>query len=84
MPKDLIFFSCSCIIMLLTAINLSVGPIISKKVGKDAYFGNWATLNCEKKSDEYEFEARLISSKRIKYTYKREKDECYRKKDCII
>ena len=80
MPKDLIFFICSCIIMLLTAINLSVGPIISKKVGKDAYFGNWATLNCEKKSDEYEFEARLISSKRIKYTYKREKDECYRKK----
>ena len=34
MPKDLIFFICSCIIMLLTAINLSVGPIISKKVEK--------------------------------------------------
>ena len=61
MPKDLIFFICACVIMVLTAINLSVGPIISKKVGTDSVLGgNWGTLNCEKKSDDYEEAKKLL------------------------
>ena len=80
MPKDLIFFICSCIIMLLTAINLSVGPVISQKVGVDRYFGNWATLNCEKMSDDFDDKKGTLPAKTLKYDYERRKDECYRKK----
>ena len=80
MPKDLIFFICSCIIMLLTAINLSVGPVISKKVGIDRNFGNWATLNCEKLSDDFEDKKGTLPAKTLKYDYERIIDECYRKK----
>ena len=42
MGKGLLFFCCSCCILVLTIINLSVGPIISKKVG-----GAWGTFNCK-------------------------------------
>lgn len=66
--------------MLLTAINLSVGPIISKRVGKDAGFGNWATLNCEKMSDDFENAKRNTPAKTLKYGLEWKKDECYRKK----
>ena len=62
MPKDLLYFICSCIIMLLTAINLSVGPIISKKVGTDYFLGgNWGTLNCKIISDYYEYNKGTLS-----------------------
>ena len=82
MPKDLIFFICACLIMFLTAINLSVGPIISKKVGTDSVLGgNWGTLNCEKKSDDYEdAKGGTSSAKNIKYNQEWLKDECYRKR----
>ena len=49
MSKGLIFFCCSCAILLFSIINLSVGPIISKRVGY-----NWGTLNCEKEKDDYD------------------------------
>ena len=35
MSKGLIFFCCACAILLFTIINISVGPIISGKVGDD-------------------------------------------------
>ena len=44
MPKNLLFF-CSYIILLLTRINLSLSPIISKKVGTDSLFGG-KSLKC--------------------------------------
>ena len=49
MSKGLIFFCCSCAILLFSIINLSVGPIISKRVGDD-----WGTLNCKKAKDDYD------------------------------
>lgn len=46
MNKGLIFFCCSCIILVFTIINLSVGPISSGRIrGLD-------TLNCKKIKDD--------------------------------
>ena len=47
MGKGLLFFCCSCCILVLTIINLSVGPIISKRLGSD-----WGVLNCKEKKDD--------------------------------
>ena len=47
MGKGLLFFCCSCCILVLTIINLSVGPIVSGKVGD-----GWGLLNCEQYKDE--------------------------------
>lgn len=46
-PGKLLFF-CSCMIFVLSIINLSLGPIITKRIGSD-----WDTDNCEKKSDDF-------------------------------
>ena len=62
MSKGLIFFCCACAILLFTIINISVGPIISGKVGNDYYMSDpddsssyinlaWGTANCEYFSD---------------------------------
>ena len=42
MGKGLLFFCCSCCILVLTIINLSVGPIVSGTVGQ-----NWGLENCK-------------------------------------
>ena len=81
MPKDIFYFICSCIIMLLTAINLSIGPIISKKVEIDSFLGgNLGTLNCKKWSDKYDDNKGIDSAKALKFSYERYKDYWYRKK----
>ena len=81
MPKDLIFFICACVIMFLTAINLSVGPIISKKVGTLSTSGkDWGTLNCEKFLDDIEEAKKTTIAIRLKFGLEWEKDECYRKR----
>ena len=49
MGKGLLFFCCSCCILVLTIINLSVGPIISGTLGTSL-----GTLPCEKYKDEKE------------------------------
>ena len=46
MGKGLIFFSCACCILVLTIVNLSIGPIISGKAGIKG------TLNCEYEKDQ--------------------------------
>ena len=57
MGKGLIFFCCACCILVLTIINLSIGPVISKAVGVGDSSGNtifdipWATANCERIKD---------------------------------
>ncbi len=57
MGKGLIFFCCACCIFVLTIINLSIGPVISKTVGDGN--GNtvltnfaWGTANCESLKDQ--------------------------------
>ena len=47
MGKGLLFFCCACCILVLTIINLSVGPIVSKAVGDD-----WGTKNCQQLKDQ--------------------------------
>ena len=81
MPKGFIFFICSCIILILSAINLSVGPIISGKVGYDSDLGgNWGTLNCLYLSDTYDDAIETKSRKEIKYDEEWKRDECYSKR----
>lgn len=52
MGKGLIFFCCSCAILLFTIINISIGPIISGKVGEEPV--NWGTANCKAAKDNYD------------------------------
>ena len=85
MSKGLIFFCCACAILLFTIINLSVGPIISGKVGNDTAGGNdfyWGTANCAFYSDQYDIAEKdsSIDKDTLKYKYERAKNECYRKK----
>ena len=95
MSKGLLFFLCACAITILTAINLSIGPIINKKVGLNGTFGNWGTANCEYYSDKYEDAKKGLgttgtgstpgstsfnSGKHVKFKEEWEKDECRRKK----
>ena len=88
MRKGLIFFCCSCAILLFTIINLSVGPIISGKVGHDTtidYSGevmdfNWGTANCKYYSDYYDEISKTISGDQLKYGAEWNKEECNNKK----
>ena len=76
MSKGLIFFCCSCAILLFSIINLSVGPIISKRVGY-----NWGTLNCEKAKDDYDkVKDQDDSNNQVKYGKEWEMYECQREK----
>ena len=94
MSKGLIFFCCACAILLFTIINISVGPIISGKVGDDTVqildpddFGtylnidfSWGTANCQYFSDLYDKAKKTIDGDVLKYSYEWGKNECYRKK----
>ena len=53
MGKGLLFFCCSCCILVLTIINLSVGPIVNKVVGSilGTQGSNLGTQNCERWKD---------------------------------
>ena len=53
MGKGLLFFCCACCILVLTIINLSVGPVVSKAVG-GANNGAWGTQNCKQLQDTYD------------------------------
>ena len=82
MSKGLIFFCCSCAILLFTIINLSVGPIISGKVGKDIITPSneyyWGAANCELYKDLYDESTH--HGDELKYGEEWAKDECIRKK----
>ena len=77
MSKGLIFFCCACCILLLTIINLSIGPIISGKYGRD-----WGNENCALAKDNYDAKKNDNSCDDdcLKYGTKWELDECQRKK----
>ena len=51
MNKVLIFFCCACVILVLTIINLSIGPIVSGAVKRQ--YGNWGTINVAYLKDQY-------------------------------
>ena len=86
MGKGLIFFCCSCCILVLTIVNLSIGPIISGSVGS-TYSNllhrtyNWGTPNCKAISDIYDAQIDSGTPKDdLKYSYKWAINECKRKK----
>jgi uncharacterized membrane protein (DUF485 family) len=90
MSKGLLFFCCSCCILLLTVINLSIGPIINRKVssrsitvgGTYSTRGNsWGTYNCPFLSDVYdEYKKGTVNDEIKKYSYEFQINECKRKK----
>ena len=90
MMKGLIFFCCSCAILLFSIINLSIGPIVNKVVANRAISigiastqGNdWGTLNCAILSDSYDEYKKnnQLSKEDKKYSYEWYIDECNRKK----
>ena len=76
MGKGTLFFCCSCIILALTIVNLSIGPCISGKL-----FDNdesWGTLNCAAIKDEYDEQSGL--SKEQEKAYEVQIDRCDRRK----
>jgi len=81
MIKGLIFFCCSCAILLFTIINLSVGPIIRCTIGHDGIHGNnefyWGT-NWEQ--FKYKYDKSSDTGDDLKYSDEWYKDECIRKK----
>ena len=86
MGKGLIFFCCSCCILILTIVNLSIGPVISGKVGttqdpvtQQNY--EWATANCKAISDKIDsLKDNGAKDDDLKYNWKWLKDECTREK----
>ena len=76
MNKGLIFFCCACVILLFTIINISVGPIVSRR-------NDWGTLNCAKMSDDYDDRKDIspeLTDDQKKYYWQRPIDECKNKK----
>jgi len=90
MGKGLIFFCCACCVLLLTFVNLCIGPMINKKMGYKSIVvtgastsGNiWGTLNCAYLSDTYDEYKKdhTIDDKDKKYSWEFQINECKRKK----
>ena len=86
MGKGLIFFCCACCILVLTIINLSIGPVISKVVGVGGNPSNpldvlkypWATANCKALKDYYDDQEGLTETQ--EKTYETAIDYCTRAK----
>ena len=80
MSKGLLFFCCSCCILVFTIINLSIGPIVNGTITR--YFGNVGTLNCKAYKDAWDA-AKDDSSKNdddVKYNEKYRYNRCQRLK----
>ena len=76
MGKGLIFFACSCCILVLTAVNLSIGPIITKTIGSD-----WGVENCKALDDRYdEAKKGSLTDAQKKYQYEFYIDRCKNQK----
>ena len=74
MGKGLLFFCCSCCILVLTIVNLSIGPIISKRAGIGG------TENCAKLSDDYDKVKDSLSDEEKKYGHEWYIDRCKNEK----
>ena len=80
MGKGLIFFCCSCCILVLTIVNLSIGPIINGSLGQITQ-ENIGTLNCELRKDNWDTaDKQGADDDTIKYGVKYLYDACIRKK----
>jgi len=78
MGKGLLFFCCACCILVLTVINLSVGPVISGRASSI-----YGTENCAKLSDDYDDEKKdhpNMSDEEKKYEWEWDIDRCKRMK----
>ena len=84
--KGSIFFFCSCAVLLFSIINLSIGPIVNKKIKNysvSSTTGNsWGTLNCKMLSDNYKDykKSHALSDNQKKYGEEWSINECNRKK----
>ena len=77
MGKGFLFFCCSCVILALTIVNLSIGPNITGKTSDDEPWGN---LNCAKKKDDYDKADDGTLSDAGKKYYEVQIDKCERTK----
>ena len=88
MSKGLLFFCCSCAILLFTIVNLSIGPIISGKVGNDqdpdGYDFNWGTMNCKLYNDIYDESKKTLIGDDLKYGAEWIKKNAKLRKECMI
>lgn len=64
MGKGLLFFCCSCCILVLTIVNLSIGPIINHKTEMSG------TMNCAQLQDNYDDAKKgTLTDEQKKYSY---------------
>ncbi len=84
MRKGILFFCCSCAILLFTIINLSIGPIVSGKVGydetPDGKDFSRGTANCKYYNDYYNEAKKESKGDELKYGAEWVKNECRMKK----
>ena len=80
MGKGFLFFCCSCVILALTIVNLSIGPAISGRAVDDDDDVTWGNLNCAKKKDDYDKADDGSLSDADKKGYEVRIDKCERQK----
>ena len=85
MGKGLLFLCCSCFILVLTIVNLSIGPITSGAVKRFFTGGNypdWGTANCKAAKDGWDAakDAPNANDDAIKYGAKYVYETCQRAK----
>ena len=80
MGKGFLFFCCSCVILALTIVNLSIGPAISGRAVDDDDDVTWGNLNCAKKKDDYDKADDGSLSDADKKGYEVRIDKCERRK----
>lgn len=80
MGKGLLFFCCACCILVLTIVNLSIGPIISGAISN--IISNIGTLNCEKLKDDWDYKKDQPNADddAIKYDEEYDYNACIREK----
>ena len=80
MGKGTLFFCCACCILVLTIVNLSIGPIVSGAV-KNTLGIDAGTLNCKKDKDAWDkAKDDGYPDDSIKYNQKYEYNACQREK----
>ena len=81
MGKGILFFCCASCILVLTIVNLSIGPIVSGTL-KNIVGEDLGTLNCEKRKDDWDTakDQPNANDDRIKYNEEYEYNACQRKK----
>ena len=79
MSKGLLFFCCSCCILVFTIINLSIGPIVNGTIS--LYFENVGTSNCKLFKDLWDNAKDAdVDDDYIKYHQKYDYNACQRLK----